>query len=346
MDRSSVVGYAAKTVGDCLERVVLDEPPLGDSEVRVGVTHCGVCHTDVHAIDNDFGVFTFPVVPGHEIVGRVDEVGPGATRFEVGDRVGIGWQGRCCGECEWCLSGEVHLCQDIAACGTWTPYGGFSSSVAVDERFAYRLPRSMPSDAAAVLMCAGVTVFAPLRRLAEQGVRKVGIVGIGGLGHLAIQFADALELDVAALSSSPNKVDEARAFGADEFIVTSDAVAMQQAEYAFDALLCTAPVRNAWGSLLMTLKKNGTLVLPAFSPVELELAADGASGSLVDLVTHQLSIVGSFLGNNQDIVDMLDFAHRHEISPLIEVMPMSEADRAIKMVRQNTPRYRIVLTNN
>lgn len=345
MGDSTVVGYAAKTVGSCLERVVLDAAPLRDGEVRVGVTHCGVCHTDVHAIDNDFGVFSFPVVPGHEIVGRVDEVGAGVTRFEVGDRVGIGWQGRCCGECEWCLSGDVHLCQEIAACGTWTPYGGFSSSVAVDERFAYRLPRSMPSDAAAVLMCAGVTVFAPLRRLAEQGVHKVGIVGIGGLGHLAIQFAHALGLDVSALSSSPDKVDEARAFGADEFVVTSDAAAMQRLEYAFDALLCTAPVGNAWESLLMAVKKNGTVVLPAFSPVELGLAADGWSGALVDLVVHQLSITGSFLGNHQDITDMLDFAHQHEITPLTEIMPMSEADAAIKMVRQNTPRYRIVLTN-
>lgn len=345
MAESSIIGYAAKMTGGCLERVVLDAPPLGDREVRVGVTHCGVCHTDVHAIDNDFGVFSFPVVPGHEIVGSVDEVGAGATRFEVGDRVGIGWQGRSCGECAWCLSGEVHLCQDIAACGTWTPYGGFSSSVAVDERFAYQLPRSMPSDAAAVLMCAGVTVFAPLRRLAAQGVHRVGIVGIGGLGHLAIQFARALGLDVSALSSSPNKVEEARTLGAVEFVATSDPAAMQRVEYAFDALLCTAPVGNAWERLLMVLRKNGTVVLPAFSPVNLGLATAGGSGSLVDLVVHQLSIAGSFLGNHADVTDMLAFAHRHEITPLIELMRMSEADAAIRMVRESTPRYRIVLTN-
>ena len=345
MGGSAVVGYAAKTAGSCLEPVEFAAPSLGSGEVRVGVTHCGVCHTDVHAIDNDFGEFPFPVVPGHEIAGSVEEVGARVTRFVVGDRVGVGWQGRCCGECGWCLRDEVHLCLDIVACGTWTPHGGFSTSVTVDERFAYELPESMPSEVAAVLMCAGVTVFAPLRRLADQGIRKVGVVGIGGLGHLALQFASALGFEVAALSSSPDKADEARCFGADEFIVTSDRAAMRQAEYAFDALLCTAPIGNAWGPLFMTVKKNGTVVLPAFSPVELRLASGEEISPLVDLVAHQLSIAGSFLGNHHDITDMLDFAHRHEITPLIETMPMSQVNKAIEMVRQNTPRYRIVLTN-
>ena len=147
------------------------------------------------------------------------------------------------------------------------------------------------------------------------------------------------------MSSSPDKADEARGFGADEFIVTSDPAAMQQAEYAFDALLCTAPIGNAWGRLFMTLKKNGTVVLPAFSPVELRLASGEEISPLVDLVAHQLSIAGSFLGNHEDVSDMLDFVHRHHIRPLIETMPMKEANTAIEMVRQNTPRYRIVLTN-
>jgi uncharacterized zinc-type alcohol dehydrogenase-like protein len=345
MGGSTIVGYAAKTAGSSLERVEFAAPSLGDGEVRVRVTHCGVCHTDVHAIDNDFGEFPFPVVPGHEIAGCVDEIGVGVTRFSVGDRVGVGWQGRCCGECGWCRRGEVHLCLDIVACGTWTPHGGFSSSVAVDERFAYRLPDSMPSEVAAVLMCAGVAVFAPLRRLADQGIRKVGVVGIGGLGHLALQVASAFGFEVAALSSSPDKADEARGFGADEFIVTSDPAAMRQAEYAFDALLCTAPIGNAWGRLFMTLKKNGTVVLPAFSPVELRLASGEEISPLVDLVAHQLSIAGSFLGNHEDVSDMLDFVHRHDITPLIETMPMKEANTAIEMVRHNTPRYRVVLTN-
>jgi uncharacterized zinc-type alcohol dehydrogenase-like protein len=295
-----------------------------------------VCHTDVHAIDNDFGEFAFPLVPGHEIAGSIEEVGAGVTRLAVGDRVGVGWQGRSCGECEWCLREEVHLCLDIVACGTWSPNGGFSSSVTVDERFAYPLPESMPSVVAAVLMCAGVTVFAPLRRLADDGVRKVGVVGIGGLGHLALQFASTLGLDVTALSSSPDKEDEARSFGADEFIVTSDHAAMQRAEYGFEALLCTAPIGNAWGRLFMTLDKNGTVVLPAFSPVELRLASGDEISPLVDLVAHQLSITGTFLGNHHDITDMLGFAQRHAITPLTEAMPMSEANAA-KICR--LPRY-------
>ena len=226
------------------------------------------------------------------------------------------------------------------------PTRGFSSSVTVDERFAYRLPETMPSAVAAVLMCAGVTVYAPLRRLADRGIRKVGVVGIGGLGHLALQFASALGFEVAALSSSPDKADEARCFGADEFVDTSDRGAMQRAEYAFDALLCTAPIGNAWGPLFMTLKKNGAVVLPAFSPSNSNWPP--ASRSVRSSISWRIScsIAGSFLGNHRDITDMLDFAYRHEVKPLIETMPMSQANTAIEMVRQNMPRYRIVLTNN
>jgi alcohol/geraniol dehydrogenase (NADP+) len=341
---STVVGFAARAAGNELEPFTYDTPDLGDGEIRVAVTHCGVCHTDVHAIDNDFGVFSFPLVPGHEIVGRVSELGAGVVGFEVDDRVGIGWQGRCCDECEWCRRGEEHLCQEIADCGTWTPYGGFSSSVVVDARFAYRLPPDMAPEVAAVLMCAGITVFSPLRREADGSCDKVGIVGVGGIGHLAIQFAHALGFDVTALSSSPGKEEMARTLGADHFILTTDPAAMQRAEYGFDLLVCTAPVGNDWAGLLMALKKNGRLVLPAFAPVELALATSGSeSGAIVDLVVHQLSITGSFLGNRRTMTEMLDFAQEHQIAPLVELMPMSQVNEALRKVRQNVPRYRIVL---
>lgn len=346
MTRATVVGYAARTAGNELERFTYDEPELGAGDIRVAVTHCGVCHTDVHAIDDDFGVFTFPVVPGHEIVGRVLEVGTEVAGVDVDDRVGIGWQGRCCDECEWCHQGEEHLCQEIAQCGTWTPYGGFSSSVVVDARFAYRLPSAMAPEVAAVLMCAGITVFSPLRKNVDGSSDEVGIVGVGGLGHLAIQFAHALGFEVTALSSSPGKEEEARAFGADHFLLRTDPAAMQRSEYGFHLLLCTAPIGNDWASLLMALKKNGRLVLPAFSPVELGLATSGsASGAAVDLVVHQLSITGSFLGNRRSMTEMLDFAQEHQIVPLIELMPMSQANEAIHKVRQNAARYRVVLVS-
>ncbi len=347
MPRSTVLGYGARAAGQLLEPFTYEEPEIGGDEVRVAVSHCGVCHTDVHAIDGDFGVFSFPLMPGHEIVGRVTEVGAGVAGLEEGDRVGIGWQGRCCGECEWCREGEEHLCQDIADCGTWTPYGGFSSSIVVDGRFAYPLPAAMAPEAAAVLMCAGIAVYPPLRRYAAGASPRVGVVGVGGLGHLAIQFAHALGCEVTALSSSPGKEEEARAFGADHFLLSTDQAAMEHAEYGFDLLLCTAPAGNDWATLLMALKKKGRLVLAAFSPVDLNVAAGGpASGAAVDLVAHQLSITGSFLGSRADMREMLGFAQEHGITPRIELMPMSQANEAILRVRENKARYRVVLVND
>lgn len=346
MSQSSVLGYAARAAGQPLEPFTYEEPELGNDEVRVAVSHCGVCHTDIHAVDDDFGVFSFPVMPGHEIVGRVTEAGRAVSGLKVGDRVGIGWQGRCCGECEWCRAGEEHLCLDIADCGTWTPYGGFSSAVVVDGRFAYPLPVSMAPEVAAVLMCAGIAVYPPLRRYGTGGSRQVGIVGIGGLGHLAIQFAHALGCEVTALSSSPGKEEEARALGADHFLLSTDQAAMERVEYAFDVLLCTTHAGNDWASLLMALRKKGRLVLVAFSPLEMAVAVGGsASGPAVDLVVHQLSITGSFLGSRADMPEMLAFAQEHGISPRTELMPMSRVNEAMLRVRQNKARYRVVVVN-
>ena len=347
MPAAIVRGYAARAAGQPLEPFDYQAPELGNHEIRVSVTHCGVCFTDIHAIDNHFGVFSFPLMPGHEIVGRVAETGEAVSGLKVGDLVCIGWQGRSCGECEWCLEREEHLCQDIAQCGTWTPYGGFSSAVVVDGRFAYPLPAGMAPEAAAVLMCAGIAVYPPLRRYVTGPSYRVGIVGIGGLGHLAIQFAHALGGEVTALSSSPEKEEEARAFGADHFLVSTDRDAMELVEYGFDLLLCTAHGGIDWATLLMALKKNGRLVLVAFSPVHLGVAGgDGASGAVVDLVSHQLSITGSFLGNRADTQGMLAFAQEHVITPRIESMAMSQVNEAILRVRQNRARYRVVLANH
>ncbi len=345
MSRSFGWGYEARAAGQPLERVTFQEPDLGDGEVRVAVTHCGVCHTDIHAVDSDFGVFSFPIVPGHEIVGRVAEVGNAATGLKVGDRVGVGWQGRCCGECEWCRAGEEHLCLDIAGCGTWTPRGGFSSAVVVDGRFTYRLPEAMAPETAAVLMCAGLAVYPPLRRYASNPGCRVGIVGIGGLGHLAVQFAHALGCEVTAISSSPGKEEEARAFGADHFLLSTDQAAMRQAEFGFDLLLCTAQTGNDWANLVMILKKNGRMVLVAFAPLDLPLAAASGSGPAVDFVAHQLSITSSFLGSRADMPKMLAFAQEHGIAPRIELMPMAQVNEAMLRVREKRARYRVVLVN-
>jgi uncharacterized zinc-type alcohol dehydrogenase-like protein len=331
-----VSGYAAKAVGQPLEPFTFEPPKLGEHDVRVSVTHCGLCQSDIHAIDNYYGITTYPFVPGHEVVGYVSEVGGVVSDLKEGDRVGIGWQGRSCMNCEWCLKGEEQLCMDIVSSGTWVPFGGFSSSIIVDSRFAYPLPDALSSEVAAVLMCAGVAVYSPLRSYAKRPAQKIGVIGVGGLGHLALQFAHALGHDVTAISSSPEKKQEALVFGADHFMSSDDQISLEQAEFSFDLLLCTAHGKINWEALLQILKKNGLLVLVGFPDV---------SFNSTDLVAHQLSITGSFLGNRATMREMLSFAQEHNIMPKVELMPMTEVNKAIQKVRDKKARYRIVLFN-
>lgn len=337
MSKLRISGYAAKTVGQKLEPFEYNSPELGDNDVRVSVTHCGVCHTDIHAIDNYYGIVDFPFIPGHEIVGYVSARGPAVSRLEIGDRVGIGWQGRSCMQCEWCLKGEEHLCMNIVPSGTWVPYGGFSSSINADSRFTYLLPSAMPSQNAAVLMCAGITVYSPLRMYGVGPTQKIAIIGVGGLGHLAIQFAHALGCEVTAISSSTDKKEQALAFGADHFIDVNDQVSLGKLDFSFDLLICTASKGVNWETLLMTLKKKGKVVLLGFPDVVF---------NSTDLVAHELSITGSFLGNRATMREMLVFAQNHGITPKIELMSMSQVNNAIKKVRENKARYRIVLVND
>jgi uncharacterized zinc-type alcohol dehydrogenase-like protein len=338
MSLSAVTGYAAKAVGQPLEPFTYESPKLGENEVRVSITHCGVCYTDIQGLDDHYGIVDFPFVPGHEIVGTVSALGQSVSGLKEGDRVGIGWQGRSCMRCEWCLQGEEQLCQDLDNCGTWKPYGGFSSSVVVDGRFAYPLSSGMPSEVAAVLMCAGISVYNPLWSYAARGSQKVGVIGVGGLGHLAIQFAHALGNEVTAISSSPGKKEEALKFGADHFILADDLAAMRQVRYSFDLLLYTSHRTSDWTSLVNSVKTNGRLVIIGFpdNPVIFDP---------LELVVHQMSMTGSFIGSRAAMKEMLSFAQAHGIAPELELMPMSQANDAIRRVRENKARYRIVLVN-
>jgi uncharacterized zinc-type alcohol dehydrogenase-like protein len=332
----TIHGYAAMARGKPLRRLSYKAPKLGKHDVRVSVTHCGVCHTDVSAIDDYYKITTYPFVPGHEIVGYVSEKGRAVSGLKEGDRVGVGWQGRSCMKCEWCRIGQEQLCYDIVEGATWLPYGGFSDSVVVDDRFAYPLPKAMRPEVAAVLLCAGITVYSPLRTYVKGSVRKIGVAGIGGVGHLAIQFAHAFGCEVTAISSSPKKKKEALGFGADHFIDANDRDALRKVEFGFDLLLCAASGGVNWERLLETLKKKGRLVLLGFPTVALHPR---------DLVSHEISITGSFIGNHAAMKETLKFAQAHGIKPKVELMPMSQVNKAIQRVRENKARYRIVLVN-
>lgn len=336
MAASNVTGYAAKAVGQVLEPIEYASPDPGEHEVRVSVTHCGVCYTDIQGIDDHYGISTFPFVPGHEIVGIVAAVGSKVRDLKEGDRVGIGWQGRSCMKCEWCLRGEEHLCADIDNCGTWKPYGGFASSVVVDGRFAYRIPAAMRSEHAAVLMCAGISVYAPLRRYAGEVGKRIAVVGVGGLGHLAIKFAHSLGCEVTAISSSPSKRPEALRFGAGEFIDGQDKAALRRARFSFDVVLYTSHADADWTSLVNCVKTKGKLVVIGFSDLPVTFDA-------MELVVHEMSMTGSLFGSPAIMRDMLSYAETHSVIPEVEQIPMAHVNEAIRKIKANQSRYRMVL---
>lgn len=337
MVTSTILGYAAKSGGATLEQFSYEPPELGDHDVRVLVTHCGVCHTDIHAIDDYYGITNFPFVPGHEIVGHITETGSEVTGLKEGDRVGIGWQGRSCGECEWCLKGEPQLCMKIEDATVMVPYGGFSTSVVADHRFVYPIPANMPSEIAAVLMCAGLTVYSALQTYLTSPDLKVAIIGVGGLGHLAIQFAHTFGCEITAISSSPAKKSQALGYGADHFIAINEITNIQELFFSYDLVICTTSDGTHLGLLLNTIKKRGRLVMLGFPDINI---------NSTNLVAHDLSINGSLLGTPEMMQSMLSFAQEHGITPLIELMPLSRVNEALKKVEENKVRYRIVLVND
>jgi len=332
-----VEGYAALAAGQRLVPFAYEAPSLSGHEIRIQVTHCGVCYSDIHAIEDLYGATAYPFVPGHEIVGSITETGQDVREFQVGDRVGVGWQGRSCGTCEWCRRGEDQLCQNVVGNGVWMPYGGFASSTVADSRFAYPLPDGMPAEDACVLLCAGITVYHALNQHRTSDVQRIGIIGIGGLGHLAIQFAHTMGYHITVFSSSDSKKREALAFGADDFICTTEKDAFAHRGETFDLLFCTAHGSIRWNRLLDCIKKRGKLILMGFPDVAL---------NPTDLVVHELTIQGSFIGNRVQMREMLAFAQQHQIRPVIETMPMSKVNEAIERIRDNKARYRIVLVND
>ena len=329
--------YAAMGEKQPLEKFEYEAPELGDLDVQVSITHCGICYSDVHFIDNDTGFTTYPFVPGHEIVGNVSALGSKVTVLKEGDRVGIGWQARSCGECEWCIRGEENLCPEIFQSATWTPYGGFATAIIVNSRFAFPLPEKLEPENVGPLMCGGITVYSPLRDHDIKPSMKVGVVGIGGLGHLALQFASAWGCEVTAFSSTSAKEEEARALGATNFINSNDTAQLQHAARSLDFILSVGHDLD-WNAYLGTLRPKGKLCIigiPA-NPINIEP---------FQLMFGQMSVCGSLIGGRSAIREMLEFAAHHNIKAKTEVMQMSEVNEAIAKLKDNRVRYRIVLKN-
>jgi alcohol/geraniol dehydrogenase (NADP+) len=308
---------------------------LGPFDVEIGITHCGICHSDLHLIDNDWGISAYPLVPGHEIVGKVARRGSQVTHLEAGTRVGVGWQRSSCGACEWCRRGAQTCCsQQQATCVGH--HGGFANRIVVDSRFAFPIPEALPAETAAPLLCGGATVYTPMRNWARPDSR-VGVIGIGGLGHLALQFAHAFGCEVTAFSTSPEKETEAREFGAHNFVVSGGPNGLKPLRGSLDILLTTIPADLNWAEWMQLLRPRGALVFVGASPGAITLAPMG-------LIMGQNSVTGSAIGDPGGIVEMLDFAARHGIQAKTEVLPLDQVNTALDKVRNNTARYRMVLS--
>jgi uncharacterized zinc-type alcohol dehydrogenase-like protein len=309
--------------------------PLGEQDVEIEVTHCGLCHSDVHLIDDAWSRSSFPLVPGHEVVGRVTAVGPLVTHLAVGARAGVGWQRSACFACEACLAGHENLCkkQEATCVGH---HGGMAERLRTDGRFAFALPDTLDAAEAAPLLCGGVTVFSPLRRFRADATRTIGVVGVGGLGHLAIRFAAAFGCEVIAFTSSPDKGPEILAMGAHEVVSSTDPRALKRLEGRIDLLVSTVPARLDWILYLQALRENGVLCLVGASPGLIQVPA-------AQLLTGQKSICGSDIGDRATIAEMLRFAARHRIAPTVETRPMPEVNLGIERLRANQARYRVVM---
>ncbi|MBP9722114.1 MAG: NAD(P)-dependent alcohol dehydrogenase [Gammaproteobacteria bacterium] len=332
----TINAYAALAAKEKLVPYSYNNAELKDNEVNIKISYCGICHSDIHLIDNDWNMDGYPLVPGHEVVGTINDKGRKVRNLEVGQRVGVGWQCGACYECPSCITGNEQLCPQSVATAVHH-YGGFANYTRCDARFAIPILTSLQSEHVAPLLCGGITVYNPLRNYNIRPDMKVAVVGIGGLGHLAVQFYRAYGCEVTAISHSENKREEALEFGAHHFFATKNNDYNSLENY-FDFILTTATVDLNWLGLVNALKVNGKLCLVG--------AAKNITVPVLPLLMGQKSIVTSLIGSPARIHEMLEFAARQRIIAKTELFKLSAVNEAIQKVRDNTVRYRAVLDCN
>jgi uncharacterized zinc-type alcohol dehydrogenase-like protein len=334
---SEIHGFGVHAAGAQLLPYKYDPGALRPNEVEIKISHCGVCHSDVHLIDNDWGMSKYPFVPGHEIVGTVVAVGSAVKDRTVGERVGVGWQADSCGICEWCRQGDEHLCANAQPTCVGRN-GGFADKIRVNSRFAVPVPSALESENVAPLMCAGITVYSPMRNHGVRPSSRVGVIGIGGLGHLGIQFAKAFGAEVTAFSTTKEKEAEALKLGAHNFVNTRDTGALKKVAGSFDLLLSTVSADQDWQAYVAALRPKGTLCVVGASPSPIQVSA-------FSLVLGQKAISGGNTGSPRDLFEMLDVAARHGVKATTERFAMAKANDAVARVKKNQVRYRAVLAN-
>ncbi|MDX2399310.1 NAD(P)-dependent alcohol dehydrogenase [Microbacterium algeriense] len=340
---STVTAYAAPAEAAPLEKTVIERRELGPHDVLIDIAFAGICHSDIHTVRGDWGPQQYPLAPGHEITGTVAAVGAEVTKHAVGDRVGVGCLVNSCGECRYCLRGDEQFCTQ-GAVGTYgavdrdgtITQGGYSEQVVVTEGFVLRIPDALPLDAAAPLLCAGITTYSPLRHWKVGPGTRVAVVGLGGLGHMGVQIAHALGAEVTVLSQTLAKQDDGLRLGADRYFATSDRETFRELRGSFDVILNTVSAVIDLRSYLGLLDVDGTIVCVG-APAE-ALALNAGS-----LIAGRRSIAGSNIGGIRETQEMLDFCAEHGITAQIEVIPASAINEAYERVLASDVRYRFVI---
>ena len=332
-----VKAYAASEAAAPLQPFEYELGEIGAEQVDIAVSHCGICHSDLSMLHNDWEITEYPFVPGHEIVGTVKAVGPGVTHLSVGQTVGLGWFAQSCMICPQCLSGNHNLCPSAEGVIVGR-HGGFADVVRAHKGWVIPLPEGVNANNAGPLFCGGTTVFNPIVQNNIRPTDRVGVVGIGGLGHMALRFLRAWGCEVTAFSTSPDKEEEAVELGAHRFVNTRDSGALEKLAGHFNLILVTVNVALPWDEYVNALTPKGK--------VHIVGAAPSVEATVFPLLIGQKSVGASPLGSPATMGTMLEFAARHGIEPVTEHFPMSKANDALEKLRSGKPRYRIVLEND
>ncbi|MFI1416912.1 NAD(P)-dependent alcohol dehydrogenase [Streptomyces sp. NPDC020731] len=340
---TTVAAYAVPAAKAPLERTTIERRAVGEHDVLIDIKFAGICHSDIHQAREGWGEAIFPMVPGHEIAGVVSEVGPGVTRYEVGDRVGVGCMVDSCRECDncragleqYCLNGATMTYNGIGRDGEPT-YGGYSEKVVVDENFVLGIPEGISLDEAAPLLCAGITTYSPLRHWNAGPGKKVAIVGLGGLGHLAVKIAHALGAEVTVLSQSLRKKDDGLKLGADHYYATADPATFADLRGTFDLIVSTVSAPLDLDAYLSLLKTDGALV-------NVGAPEEPVSLNLFSVIGGRKTLAGSSIGGIRETQEMLDFCAAHGIGAEIELIGAAEIDEAYERVLNSDVRYRFVI---
>ncbi|MEM5403063.1 NAD(P)-dependent alcohol dehydrogenase [Paraburkholderia unamae] len=338
-------GYAARDAASPLAPFEFQRRDLRELDVRIDVLFCGVCHSDLHQARDEWRNTIYPVVPGHEIVGRVAEVGKGVTKYKVGELVGVGCLVDSCRTCPSCAEGLEQYCEN-GWVGTYNgadrvsgdiTYGGYSTQLVVDEAFVLRVPENLDAAAAAPLLCAGITTYSPLRMWGAGPGKKVGIVGLGGLGHMGVKLAHAMGAHVVLFTTSPSKIEDGKRLGADEVVISKDPGQMQAHANSFDLIVNTVAAQHDLNPFIELLRRDGTMTLVG-APEH-----DHPSPQVFNLILKRRRLAGSLIGGIAETQEMLDFCGKHGITSDVEMIKMQDINNAYERMLKSDVKYRFVI---